>query len=390
MKNPRKILRKVLFVFTALLVFANYSVAEAQNQLQNSQKQRIFEQFKQWHAGMGALFEDMGPSSIIGTERMKALEALDQKMFAPLGAASLSYLIAINSVDHFIGGGIYVNSKFEVHNVGPKIEVSTTEEFPDVLEKNIRYDARKMFLKWWFEGQERTPQWFSERYLKWLALRRAGKTAEAKEMYQKLLDIGLPAIPLWLDKLKAKPDANTQRSIIEALAYLTDGAVKPGLPITDYVKWWQTDQEKWTVPFPKSRAAYIEWLQKEAATNDGLGVAYATTISRIEDRGAIAALIGLLRHPAPAVRAMSLEQLQKLVGEALPQPYRLPATEKPWETRSDLVESGQYEAIGKIIGEGRINIAQPESGDAAAQALEEWWRDAKATPIHWERAWASL
>ena len=88
--------------------------------------------------------------------------------------------------------------------------------------------------------------------------------------------------------------------------------------------------------------------------------------------------------------AVCWEQLQKLVGKALPEPYRLPATETPWETRPDLVESGQYQLVYKIIGEARTAIAQPDAGEAVALTLEVWRRDAKTTPIHWERAWASL
>ena len=392
MRSKLKNFGGISFLFLALLAAASYSAAEPP--VPDSGKAQFFEQFKKWREGINAIFLHIGPRSNISDEDIQEMQALDQRILVPLGPKALIYVLPTEQADSWIGGAMGKISKFLPHNVllskKPKNLSSTTEEFPELLEKDVVWDARKVFLKWWLEGRERTPQWFGERYPQWLALRQEGKTAEAKAVYQKLLDIGLPAIPLWLEKLKAKPDAATQQAITEALAYLSDGAIKPGLPVVDYLNWWQTDHEKWTVPFPRNRAAYIEFLVKEAATNDGLGVAYATTISRVEDRNAIAALIGLLRHPNPAVRAVSLEQLQKLVGEALPEPYRLPATETPWETRSDLVESRQYEPIRKIIGEARTASAQPEAGEAVALTLEAWWRDAKTTPIHWERAWASL
>lgn len=356
-------------------------------------KQLLIERVGKWSEAIFDVFMKNANSSHISEEQIREMAALDQKFFVPLDLGSLNYLIAIDNVDHFVGRGLFIKSKFEVHNVvlkeEPKDLLSATEEFPNLLQRDVRYDARKTWLRWWLDGQERTPQWFGERYPKWLALRQEGKTTEAAAMYQKLLDIGLPAIPLWLEKLQAQPDAPTQQAITEAISSLTDGAIKPGLPVADYAAWWKADGPKWTVPFPQSRAAYITWLQQEAATNDGLGVPYATTIGHIEDPATIPALIALLRHAGSAVRAVSLEQLQKLVGEALPQPYRLPAV-GVWENRSDLVDSGQYQFIHKAISEGQANMASFKAGQAAAQAIETWWRGAQATPVHWERAWADL
>lgn len=89
--------------------------------------------------------------------------------------------------------------------------------------------------------------------------------------------------------------------------YLTDGEIKPTMSVQDCLSWWEANKERWTIPFPKSKKEFLEWLEKEGWEEPRLAIGCVITISRLEDEEAIDALIRFLKHPNPLVRATSLE-----------------------------------------------------------------------------------
>lgn len=385
----------ICLTFVGTVFTSDVNAQEGRPGVENSNKKLILQNLAVWSNSMSGIFMQDSSSSNIGEERRRKMNELNETLIRPLGVKALTYLVVAGQTDHYVGRGIYSISKFVPHNVIikrlPKNLLSTTEEFSDLIETDLRYDASKVWLRWWLEGKERTPVWFAERYPKWIDLKQQGKEADAKVMYQKLLDIGLPAIPLWLEKLNANPDAATKQAIGEALSYLTDGDVKAGLTEAEYSAWWKLNQDKWTIPFPQSKLAYVAWLEKEASSDDGLGVAYVTTLSRIEEPAAIDALVRLLKHPKPEVRAQVLEQLQKLLGEQLPEEYRLGIETDKWENLSDLQDLNKYETARKALADWQIKMNDKAIAEKTAGDLAAWWKaNNEKAVIHWPRAWQSL
>lgn len=266
----KKYILSVLVVLSLGVIIAGQRAFPSEDQgnaSSEAQRALYLQRIAEWRAGISAIFLELGHSSVIGVDRLRRMVEVSRKSLVPLGPKVLPYLIVLVWDNHLIGAPIGGISKFLPHNVvlsrKPGEPLSTTEEFPEVVEKNLRYDARKIWLVWWLEGGKRTPQWFSERYSKWLELRKQGKATEAEEMYRKILHIGISAIPLWIEKLKVETDAEVKRAILEALAYLTDGEVQTTWTIDECLKWWQTNKERWTIPFPKTREEFIHWIWAE-------------------------------------------------------------------------------------------------------------------------------
>jgi hypothetical protein len=388
------------------------------SQLPNAKRDLYFQSIAEWGKGMNAIFMEDPLSSIIGEERARKMLELSRRVLAPLGSQVLPYLVVVSQEDYFIGGGIHSIAKFLPHNVivsrKPRNLLSTTEEFPEVIEQDVRYDPVKILLLWWLEGEKRTPQWFAGRYHQWLTDRAQGKADEAKEAkiwsdltkepwkrgrhdltaYQKLLDIGIAAMPLWLEKLGTEKDASIRQAIVEALSALTEGEVKPTMSVPECLSWWKANKEKWTIPFPKGKREFLQWLAQEALWEEQdrvWAVAPVKTISRVEDEEAIEMLVRLLKHPKPAVRAQSLEQLQKLFGEQLPEGYTLGVGTEQWEKPSDLMEMKKYDVASKRVKKMWEKMRSDAESSKAAEDLTTWWQNSKGkVTIHWQRAWVEL
>ena len=394
MKKSQNSISLYNFLFITLLSFSNCVYAQGIKPVPKTNKQIVISGMKEYSNKVSAIYFELGNSSR-GNGLVPKLQRLDREVLLPLGTPALPFLVPAAQSSRDFGGGVYIIGKFIPHNIELKREPgnsqSTTEEFPELIEKDVVWDARKQFLKWWLEGKERTPVWFADRYPKWIELKEQGKEADAKAMYQKLLDIGLPAIPLWLEKLQANPDAATKQAIGDALSYLTDGDVKAGLTATEYSDWWKLNQKKWTIPFPQSKLSYVAWLEKEANLDDGLAVPCVVTLSRVEEKAGIDALIRLVYHPSLEVRTQSLEQLQKLLGEQLSEEYRLGIGTDEWENLSDLQDLNKYETARKALGEWKSKMSDKAIAEKTALDLTTWWKaNGEKAVIYWPRAWENL
>jgi len=114
----------------------------------------------------------------------------------------------------------------------------TFPDFPDV-------DPRKesVYVRWWYEGRKRTAERFGELYSEWQALTHQGKKGEATERYERIRDLGIDALPLIMEKIKAG-DAE----LIRAVSWLTDGRVPGAATPSECLAWWAANKHKWTLP----------------------------------------------------------------------------------------------------------------------------------------------
>ncbi|MHB0913958.1 MAG: hypothetical protein ACYC2Y_11040 [Armatimonadota bacterium] len=348
---------------------------------------------------ISAIYMELGASSVIGEERLARMDDAVSRLVTPLGPKTLPYLTSVCQTWTWPGGAISGISKFQYHRVvlsrEPKNLLSSTEEFPDLMERDVVPEPRAIYLRWWLEGEAKTPEWFMERYAKWMGCRRSGDTVEADAAYQKLRDIGIAAIPLWLTQLGRETDPSVQKSILEALPWLTDGGIQTNMTYGECMKWWEANKADWTIPFPESRDQFLDWLENEA--NSGLGAWALTsniiTISRVEDRKSVDILVRLLEHPKPEGRQASMEQLQKLLGEQMPAKYVLVTGAGDWSTLSDLVEAGKDDTARKTLKAWNEKMADPGEAASVARDLSAWWQDMRDDPnfkLHWDRAWQSL
>jgi len=386
--------RIILSFTTALIGLMVFHLVGQCETLDKANRELYLQRISDWYKGIKVIFMEAPFSSVIG-ERIKKINELDRKFIVPLGSQALPYLILVCQYDPWIGSSISMITKFNAHNIvlsfKPRNLLSTTEEFPEIVEKNISYDGRKMWLLWWIEGERRTPQWFAMRYSKWIAARQQGNVQEAQKMYQRLLDIGVAAIPLWLEKLQSEQDQSIKEEIIRALSYLTDGKIKLNMSPQDCLNWWKANKERWTIPFPRSKREFLKWLEREGWEEPRLAVPCVITISRLEDEEAIDALFRFLRHPISLVRGASLERIMTLFGEQLPKEYALGVGTDEWERVGDLVEIGKYDWVRKRVMKAKKQIEDGTIADKIAKELSDWWKENKGrVKIYWQRAWENL
>jgi hypothetical protein len=361
-------------------------------------KTRLFQAYIQCEKEIAAIFQEVPLfSSFLPPKAYKRMAEIQKKYLTPLGPQALPYLIVISQeakwwmvMTESLGrapGAVPQISKFRVH----EIELTrgfTTEEFPEITYIGLFPDEYRIYLFWWLEGEKRTPQWFSDRYSKWLVARKQGDAQKTKAMYQKLLDIGIAAIPLWLEKLQSEQDESIRQEIMKALSYLTDGEVNLNMSPQECLKWWEANRERWTIPFPKSKKEFLKWLEREGWEEQMLSIPSVITISRLEDEEAIDVLIRFLRHPNPLVRGTSLGRIMILFGEQLPKEYALGVGTDGWETIGDLIEMGKYEWVEKKVKEAKERMREDEVAEGVAKEIFEWWRNNRGrVKIYWQRAW---
>lgn len=412
----------MLFLGAMVCVPTVHVKQEEYKPLDKTSEDAFLQGYINWHRGIEAIFMERPFSSFVTQKQLMKMDKMDLKYLVPFGPKALPYLIVVMQYDQWVdnrddprrGGAITKISKFKPHIVvlsRMRGLLWTTEEFPQWVERDVVPNRCKIWLRWLLEGERRTPKWFAERYEKWLTLRKQGETNEAKEAkewldllrgywkggryeptaYQKLLDIGIAAIPLWLEKLRTEGNPELRHAIMQALSALTEGEIEPTMSVQECLNWWQANKERWTVPFPKSKREFLEWLEKKCWEEPRLSIGPVLTISRLEDEGAIDTLIRFLKHPSPLVRAISLQQIQKLFGEQLPKEYALGVGADEWESYGDLVDLGKDTLVKKRMRAMEERVKDLKEAEKVAEELFDWWeRNRGKVTIYWRRAWEGL
>jgi len=126
----------------------------------------------------------------------------------------------------------------------PNLKVAVTE----ITKKWFTEDERKnnsienLYISWWNEGYKQIPQQFEKLYGEWNNLKKQNKGKEAKEKFQEIEYLGIPALPSIVDKIE-KGDNN----LIPLVSYLTNNEIKENATAAECVAWWKANKDKWVL-----------------------------------------------------------------------------------------------------------------------------------------------
>jgi hypothetical protein len=163
-----------------------------------------------------------------------------------MGIPAIPYIIEKVSEDRWIGAAINKIMKMDFHAKYNKDK--NLIEFPDLPEYKSN---ENIYLYWWKEGRRQTPQRFEKLYTEWKSLKKQGKGKEAKEKIQKMQDLGIDAMPNFIEKI-----SKDNVDLIPTLEYLTDGEVNQKeikvlstnkAKSKHCVDWWNKNKDKWTI-----------------------------------------------------------------------------------------------------------------------------------------------
>jgi hypothetical protein len=99
------------------------------------------------------------------------------------------------------------------------------------------------YLYWWREGHKLTQNRFNELYSIWKQLNESNNE-EADKIYQKMINLGLPVLPLMIEKLE-----NGDKNLIPAISNLTDSEISVDASAIECITSWNSIRGKWTIKF---------------------------------------------------------------------------------------------------------------------------------------------
>ena len=126
----------------------------------------------------------------------------------------------------------------------PKLTVYRCEEFPTMEIGRRPGQVRELWLKWWAEKDAKTPIWFRGRYQMWKTANAGTDKAKTEAAYRKTVDLGIFALPQWMEKLQSDPTES--KVIIAAISELSSGEVAPDATPQQVKTWWKENRDKWT------------------------------------------------------------------------------------------------------------------------------------------------
>ena len=106
-----------------------------------------------------------------------------------------------------------------------------------------------MWLYWWNEVREQTPELFAGHYEEWKALRDEGKTEEAAKSLESIKNLGIDALPSVMEAVAAG-----DKDMVPVAAYLADVPWITGEKASDAmtrdecVAWWNANREHYVMP----------------------------------------------------------------------------------------------------------------------------------------------
>ena len=105
-----------------------------------------------------------------------------------------------------LGYALYQITKWKWYTIregkDPRKYVWRVEEFPDIHCEDGPPDSRKIWLRWWKEGRKFTDQRFEKLYNEWQGLKALNKVKEANKKYQRIIDLGIAALPNIVQKVE--------------------------------------------------------------------------------------------------------------------------------------------------------------------------------------------
>ncbi len=216
-----------------------------------SAKSAFEEKYQSW---LRYCSEDTSVNSEIDAKKL-----FDNRAFrdiVKLGISIIPFVVEKQQEDHLLGYALHKITKLRLHTrrlgKDPNEWVWTVEEFPDIRETQGPADSRTLWLRWWREGRSLTDRRFASLYLEWRELKREEADEEAQRVYRRMIDLGIAALPNMMDKIK-----EGRKELIPAVSELTDGDVDKAAEVSECIKWWKENKEKWLIPFPEEKASKV-------------------------------------------------------------------------------------------------------------------------------------
>jgi len=112
------------------------------------------------------------------------------------------------------------------------------EEFPDLRGQTYIATGR-IWSYWWETGRKKIPEVFERFYKDWQAKKNAGDDVGAKERYQRMIDLGIVALPCMVAKVQ-----EGDRELIPAIVELSGGELPRAADAAAVRAWWPRKREE--------------------------------------------------------------------------------------------------------------------------------------------------
>lgn len=122
-----------------------------------------------------------------------------------------------------------------------------SKELPEIGKTD---SVPKIWQYWFKNGKKWTQQKFEGKYADWKNIKQ--KRPNEKEaiiiIRQYIAGAGVGALPLLIEKIK-----QGETEMIPVVHQVTNTAVNMDANSTEVLKWWETNKERWTIPFPDEK-----------------------------------------------------------------------------------------------------------------------------------------
>jgi hypothetical protein len=116
-----------------------------------------------------------------------------------------------------------------------------------------KYPSRNCepWFNWWNNGSDFTNQRFEAKHNEWKAMKKETdlEKSNAKRKLSEMTDLGIPAIPFMVEKVK-----QGETALIPLISKLTDKNISETATRQECLDWWEANKKKWLIPFPETNA----------------------------------------------------------------------------------------------------------------------------------------
>jgi len=126
---------------------------------------------------------------------------------------------------------------------------SISPDFPELGEMKLSEEPYKKIWQHWFKiGKNWTQEKFEEKYGKYTKEKRNHPKHETAIRYERrrIATLGVAALPLIIKKIE-----QGETDLIPLVSELTDNQINENADVSDVLIWWQTNKNRWTIPFPE-------------------------------------------------------------------------------------------------------------------------------------------
>lgn len=115
----------------------------------------------------------------------------------------------------------------------------------------------QLWFRWFQQGSKFVEPRFNAIYSRWKKMKKEtkGEKYVARKEFNKMIDLGIPAIPFMVQKVK-----RGEIEFIPVISKLTDGKLKKTSTQSECLDWWNKNKQKWLIPFGKKLRAGVKKL----------------------------------------------------------------------------------------------------------------------------------